>query len=90
MGNNTKIPECIWQAASERILNMTYRRLGKLGTIQYFIVGNDVDGYCGIERDLSREIKMDEWERPIWKYIVMDSRESRRIIKERIAGSMKL
>lgn len=69
---------------------MTYRRLGKLGTIQYFIVGNDVDGYCGIERDLSCEIKMDEWERPIWKYIVVDSRESRRIITERIAGSMKL
>ena len=89
MVGNTTIPEGIWQDASERILNMTYRRLNRVGAIRYFIVGNNVDGYCGIERDDTCEIEIDEFDRPVWRYIIMEPRMCKRIIIERIESSMK-
>ena len=67
MVGSGKFPEGVWQFASERILNQSYLLLGKVGTLRYFVVGNNVDGYSGIERCFSSEIEFDEIRRPTWR-----------------------
>ena len=43
------VPEDIWQFVSDRILIQAHRLLGKVGGLRYFLVGNAVDGYVGVE-----------------------------------------
>ena len=83
MVGSGKFPEGVWQFASERILNQSYLLLGKVGTLRYFVVGNNVDGYSGIERCFSSEIEFDEIGRPTWRYHFMNGRECKEVILER-------
>jgi hypothetical protein len=41
-------------------------------------VGNVVDGFVGIERDMSAEIATDELGKVVWKYKIMEPKECRK------------
>ena len=50
---------------------------GDIGSFRYFIVGNVVDGFVGIERDMSAEIATGE-ENLVWEYKIMDPKECKK------------
>jgi len=76
-------PTDIWKFASEQLLYRTYSMFKKVEKFRYFIVGNCIDGYAGIERDLSAEIDTEEVGRAIWKYEVMDAEACRKQVTKR-------
>jgi hypothetical protein len=74
------VPEDIWQFVSDRILIQAHRLLGKVGGLRYFIVGNAVDGYVGVEGYPSNDEENGRW---IWRCDVMEAKDCKQVILER-------
>lgn len=70
-----ELPPDLWEFASERLLSIVHFVRGSPGTFRYFIVGKAVDGFVGIERDMSAEIATNESGKGVWKYKIMDPKE---------------
>ena len=74
------VPGDIWQFVSDRVLIQAHRHLGKVGGLRYFIVGNAVDGYVGVEGYPSYDEETRRW---IWRCDVMDVNDCKQVIFER-------
>jgi hypothetical protein len=77
-----EIPSQLWQLASERIFCQAYRQLGGMGSLQYLIVGNNVDGYHGIQ-GVSVDIKVGQPEKLTWRYLTLSGKDCRKLISDR-------
>jgi hypothetical protein len=73
-----ELPTDLWKFASERLLQDVHFVRGDIGSFRFFIVGNVVDGFVGIERDMSAEIATDELGKVVWKYKIMEPKECRK------------
>jgi len=78
-----EFPTDLWLFASERLLSYVHLVRGVIGKFRYFIVGNVVDGFVGIERDMSAEVKIDEPGNVVWQYTLMDPKECRKEVINR-------
>jgi hypothetical protein len=77
-----EIPSQLWQLASERIFCQAYRQLGAMGSLQYLIVGNNVDGYYGIQ-GVTVDIKVGQPEKLTWRYLTLSGKDCRKLISDR-------
>jgi hypothetical protein len=73
-----ELPTDLWKFASERLLGTVHFVRGDIGSFRYFIVGNVVDGFAGIERDMSAEIATDSEDKLVWEYKIMDPKECKK------------
>lgn len=52
------------------------------GALRYLIVGNRVDGYQGIERDMDVLLREDEMGGTCWEYSLVDNDKCKRLLFE--------
>ena len=81
-----KVPNSFWKTASSRLLSRVWIHERKRPLLRYFIVGNELDGYQGIERDLNIPFTIDPNTEEIksWAYIVMTGIDCRRVLDARL------
>jgi hypothetical protein len=81
-----KPPKSFWKKASARLLSQVWRREGTLPLLRYFIVGNESEGFQGIEHDLNIPFTIDLETEEIepWAYIMMTEIDCRRVLDERL------
>jgi hypothetical protein len=72
----------MWKFASKRLLGTAERPQGDTGALRYLIVGNSIDGYCGIERDIDVPITVKEVGVVHWAYSILESEQCRQLIYE--------
>jgi|SRR5271170_193090 hypothetical protein len=77
-----EIPSNIWQLASERIFCQVYRCLGVMGSLEYLVVGNNVDGYHGV-KGYSTHVGTGLPVKITWSYEVLSSTDCRKLVAER-------
>ena len=76
------IPPSVWQLASESIFCQVYRHSGAMGNLEYFVVGNNVDGYHGM-RGSSVDVKTGPPVKLTWKYEMLAAKDCRNLVNER-------
>jgi len=72
----------LWKLTTERLLNCSYRSVGKIGEFRYFIVGNSTHGYRGIERNMQLGCRIDKG-KVGWEYREIDTEACLRVLRER-------
>lgn len=81
-----KIPDSFWKTASSRLLSRVWYHERQRPLLRYFIIGNESNGYEGIERDVKIPftINLNTDEIESWTYIKMTGRDCRRVLSERL------
>jgi hypothetical protein len=70
----------LWNTARDVFLNSAYR---KIGEFRYFIIGNTIDGYCGVERDMLMGSWTDQLGWIHWAYKELEIETCKRVLLER-------
>ena len=73
----------LWNTARDVFLNCAYRTIRKIGEFRYFIIGNTIDGYCGVERDMLMGSWTDQSGRIHWAYKELEIETCKRVLLER-------
>jgi hypothetical protein len=80
-GRGDEVYKPFWELATEMLLDYTYRLVKKVGAFRYFIVGNSMDGYSGIEK------VMEHWITPEgrihWAYRKLEKETCKGVLLER-------
>ena len=63
------------------MIKIVQRLERRRGALRYFIVGNTVDGYFGLEREVDMPKESGKGE--TWEHKLMDNRDCRRILADR-------
>jgi hypothetical protein len=79
----TVVSSSVWKLASKHLLRTAQRLEGEPGALRYLIVGNSIDGYCGIERDMDVPLTVNGVGVIHWSYSVLESEQCRKLIHER-------
>jgi len=77
-----EIPSKIWQLASERLFCQVYLHTGVLGSLEYFVVGNNVNGYLGMKGS-SVDVEAGPPTKLTWRYEMLSGKECRKLVSER-------
>jgi hypothetical protein len=79
----TIVSSSLWKFASKCLLGTAQQSQRKTGALRYRIVGNSIDGYCGIERDMDVPIRVKIVGVTHWAYSILESEQCRQLIHER-------
>ena len=81
-----KIPNSFWKVVATRLLARVWLYEFRRPALRYFIVGNEEEGYQGIERDLTVPFEINPRTREVvsWRYNLMTGTECKRLLDERL------
>jgi len=82
-GSGAKTYRSLWELAAKMFLDHTYRIVKKIGACRYFIIGNSIDGYSGIERDMHIGYWIDHSGKIRWGYKELENETCKRVLLER-------
>src|SRR5947207_1208927 len=82
-GNNlSTLPFSFWEYPTRRLMSIARILEYRPGALRYFIVGNRVDGYQGIERAMDVFLRENEMEETCWEYSLLDQDKCKRLLFE--------
>lgn len=82
-GCGDEVYTALWDTATKMFLNDAQLAVSKEGNLRYFIVGNSIDGYNGIERDMGIGSWRDQSGMTRWAYRHVERDHCKRVLAER-------
>lgn len=76
------VSNSIWDYATQVIMYVARYKQGVVGSLGHLLVGNRVDGFCGIERELDEPFRKTEMGSLCWMYRSLASDECKQLIYE--------
>jgi hypothetical protein len=78
--NPSTLPPTFWEYPTKRLMTIARDLEYRPGALRYFIVGNHVDGYQGIERDMNVFLRENEARDTYWPYRLLDDENCKQLL----------